>query len=380
MRDIIYITVRRGVPADILPRNRAGFSLVEMLVVISIISMLVVMLMPAIQAARESSRRVTCQNNLRQFGIGLSAHAARHGVFCSGAFDWRRDGCVMEKGWVADLVSAGIPVGDMLCPSSDARISETFNDLLDLDTAGASSCVDMRGGEGATLPDGTKEINPCRKIIDDHLAAGGDERRALVEEKIYNKKYNTNYCATWFLVRSGTLLDESGNLKKIKSSCDATLLSRNSTLGPLTQARVDSTPQGTAFVPLLGCGACGDTLSKNVGDVTSGTFTAKMITAGPVKNPAMETPSFAAGTPRNGTSGWWATWNATLQDYRAFGPVHRGECNVLFADGSVHGFIDKNQDGLLNNGFQRSDTNGFADANVELSPDDAACGWTLKGK
>ena len=109
MRDIIYITVRRGVPADILPRNRAGFSLVEMLVVISIISMLVVMLMPAIQAARESSRRVTCQNNLRQFGIGLSAHAAWHGVFCSGAFDWRCDGCIMEKGWVADLVSAGIP-------------------------------------------------------------------------------------------------------------------------------------------------------------------------------------------------------------------------------------------------------------------------------
>jgi prepilin-type N-terminal cleavage/methylation domain-containing protein len=63
----------------------AGFTLVELLVVIAIIGVLVALLLPAVQAAREASRRSSCANNLRQFGIAALNYESTHKVLPPGS-------------------------------------------------------------------------------------------------------------------------------------------------------------------------------------------------------------------------------------------------------------------------------------------------------
>ena len=89
-------------------REQHGFTLVELLVVIAIIGILVALLLPAIQAAREAARRRQCTTQLRELTLGCLNHHDVHGHFPTGGWGWN---------WVGDPDRGyGKEQTDGMCP------------------------------------------------------------------------------------------------------------------------------------------------------------------------------------------------------------------------------------------------------------------------
>lgn len=143
-------------------RVRAGVTLIELLIVICIITMLLQLLLPAVQMSREAARRTACGNNLRQLGLGVQAHEAAHGHFPSGGWGClyvgdpdRGMGKDQPGGWVyntlpyieqtslhdmgkglsgdakrlatQEMISHAVPPFN--CPSRREAVAQSFDDL-----------------------------------------------------------------------------------------------------------------------------------------------------------------------------------------------------------------------------------------------------------
>lgn len=120
-------------------RSHRGFTLVELLVVIAILGVLVGLLLPAVQAARESARRMQCQNNLKQIGIGLLRYHDQHSAFPVGCVEWQPWGNTTNRqlAWSVYL----LPYIEQQSLFDRLDLSKPFDDPLNSDAASTTLSI-----------------------------------------------------------------------------------------------------------------------------------------------------------------------------------------------------------------------------------------------
>jgi len=210
MSGSVHASGRRKTPA------RRGFTLIELLTVVTIIGVLIALLLPAVQAVRESARRAECRNNLKQLGLALSSYHDTLGAYPPGfslerpfmpgwAWGARLLGA-LDQSALYDSINVGVSfaapanrtavetrLAAFLCPSSGGRgplsqgfIEQPIAGLERLTTAqyvASAGSVALKGGGGPAAGDGVFFLNSRVAVRD---VADGTSTTLMVGERSRN--------------------------------------------------------------------------------------------------------------------------------------------------------------------------------------------------